>query len=73
MQLEQLSDLDELILRCRSDCARDHIREAVLAYKSGAYRASIVATWTAIVFDLIDKIRELSISVWECRSKRLAC
>jgi|LQAB01.1.fsa_nt_gi hypothetical protein len=62
MPLEQLSDLEELILRCRSDNARGHIREAVLAYKAGAYRASIVSAWTAIVFDFIDKIRELTIS-----------
>ena len=62
MQLEQLSDLDELVLRCRSEGAKGHIREAVLAYKAGAYRASIVATWTALVFDFIDKVRELSIA-----------
>jgi hypothetical protein len=27
-----------------------------------AYRASIITTWTAVVYDLIDTIRELAIS-----------
>jgi len=62
MSIEQLTDLEELVLRCRSDGAKVHIREAVLAYKAGAFRISIVATWTAVVFDLIDKVRELAIS-----------
>jgi len=31
-------------------------------YRASAYRASIVSTWIAVVFDLIDKIRELSVS-----------
>lgn len=62
MSIEQLTDLEELMLRCRSRGAKEHIREAVLAYKAGALRVSIVATWTAVVFDLIDKVRELAIS-----------
>ncbi|WP_352000165.1 hypothetical protein VVT58_21230 (plasmid) [Sphingobium sp. SJ10-10] len=59
--LERLSDLDELILRCRTDEAREHIAEAVASYRGGAYRATIVMSWIAVVFDLMDKVRDLSI------------
>lgn len=59
---ERLSDLDELVLRCRTVQSRDYIAEAVSCYRAGAYRACIVNVWIAIVYDLIDKIRELSIS-----------
>lgn len=58
----QLSDLDELILKCRSPQAQNYLRDAVLSYKAGAYRVCIVATWIAVVFDFIEKIRELMIS-----------
>ncbi|MCJ2021199.1 hypothetical protein MKK84_27920 [Methylobacterium sp. E-065] len=57
-----LTDLDELILTCKTERARDYIQEALLSYRSGAYRAAIVVTWIAVVFDLVDKIRELSLS-----------
>ena len=54
-----LADLDELILSCRSAAARGYMAEAVACYRAGAQRASIVATWTAVLFDFIDKLREL--------------
>ena len=57
-----LADLDELVLQCRDDRARSFIAEAVACYRGGAYRAAIVATWVAVCFDLIDKLRELSIA-----------
>ena len=60
--MERLSDLDELILRCKTIQSREYITEAVSCYRVGAYRAVIVNTWIAIVYDLIDKFRELSIS-----------
>jgi hypothetical protein len=60
--LERLSDLDELVLRCRTEEAREHIAEAVASYRGGAYRATIVMSWIAVVFDLMDKVRELSIA-----------
>jgi hypothetical protein len=58
--LERLSDLDELILSCRTDKSKEYISEAVACYRAGAYRAVIVNTWIAIVYDLIDKMRELA-------------
>jgi hypothetical protein len=57
-----LADLDELVLRCRTEEGRKYITEAVTCYKAGAYRACIVATWVAVVYDLISKIRELALS-----------
>jgi len=60
--MDRLADLDELVLRCRTQNARDYIAEAISCYRIGAYRATIVSTWIAVVFDIIDKLRELSIS-----------
>ena len=60
--MERLTDLDELVLRCKTEAARGYIADAVNCYRGGAYRACIVSTWIAVVFDLIDKLRELSIS-----------
>ncbi|KRB05985.1 hypothetical protein ASD91_04550 [Pseudomonas sp. Root68] len=55
-----LNDLDELILSCDDPRSRQYIEEAVLCYKAGAYRSSVVACWIAVAFDLVDKIRELA-------------
>jgi hypothetical protein len=60
--MERLADLDELTLRCRTDLSKSYLAESVAAYRAGAYRASIVAAWVAVVFDFIDKIRELSLT-----------
>lgn len=59
---EQITNLDELILRCRTDQSKEYIQEAMDCYRAGAFRACIVSTWIALVFDLIDKIRELDLS-----------
>jgi hypothetical protein len=55
-------DLEELLLRCRSKNAQGYLREAVDCYRIGAYRACVITTWVAVAYDLIDKLRELSIS-----------
>lgn len=57
-----LEDLDELTLRCRDVRAREYIKEAVTSYRAGAFRASIVSTWIAVCFDLMEKFRELSLA-----------
>jgi hypothetical protein len=56
----RLADFDELIVRCRDEQAREHIAEAVASYRAGAFRACIVTTWIAVVYDIINKIRELA-------------
>lgn len=56
-----LGDLDELVLRCRTEEARSYVSEAVRCYKAGAFRACVVAAWIAVVYDLLAKIRELAL------------
>ena len=60
--MHSLTDIEALVLQCNSDSSRLYVAEAISCYKAGAYRSAIVSTWIAIVFDLIDKIRELAIS-----------
>jgi hypothetical protein len=57
-----LADLDELILRCHDERARSYIVEAVGCYRAGAYRSAIAATWVAVCYDIIDKLRDLSLA-----------
>lgn len=57
-----LVQLEELVLRCRDVQARRYIAEAVACYNAGAYRACIVTTWIAVVFDIIGKLRELDMT-----------
>ena len=59
---ETLADIEALSLKCRSEQSKDYIAEALHCYKASAYRAAIVTTWIALVFDLIDKVRELSLA-----------
>ena len=54
--------LDELVLRCRTERAKSHISEAVACYRSRAFRACVVTSWIAVVYDFIDKLRELELS-----------
>jgi len=38
------------------------IAEAVKSYRAGAFRSAIVATWIAVCFDIMEKIRELALA-----------
>lgn len=58
----QFSDLDELLSKVRNTHAKKYFNEAIVAYRSGAYRASVISTWIAICVDIIEKVRELSVS-----------
>lgn len=62
MATEFLADLDELVLKCYSKESRSYIKEAIDCYRAGAFRACIVQTWIAVVFDFIHKLKELEIS-----------
>jgi hypothetical protein len=62
MSSNHLVDIDELALKCRDEAARSYIAEAVQCYKSGAYRSCVVATWIAVVFDIVYKLRELDLT-----------
>ena len=54
-----LIDLDELILKVRDQLSRRYYKEAIRSYQAGVYRAAIISTWIAVVYDIISKIREL--------------
>lgn len=58
---EAFIDLDELVAVCRDKLAKKFIQEAVACYRAGAYRSCIVATWNAVVFDFLHKMRELEL------------
>lgn len=55
-----LSDLDDALLLVRDRTSRSYVEEAVVAYRAGAYRAAVVSTWIAVVYDTVTKLRELS-------------
>ena len=59
---DTLADLDTLTLKCRAERSREYIAEAIQCYRAGAYRSTIVNTWIATVFDLVDKIRDLALA-----------
>jgi hypothetical protein len=59
---DSIANLDELALLCRDDRARAYIAEAVNCYRAGAYRSAIVAAWIAVCYDVIDKLRELTLA-----------
>lgn len=60
--IERLTDLDELVLRCRTEQAKVYISEAVACYRIGAFRSCIVATWVAVVYDILHKLDELTLT-----------
>jgi hypothetical protein len=56
-----LVDLDELVLMVRDHNSRAYIGEAINTYRSRAYRSALLATWIAVAYDIISKIRELDV------------
>lgn len=60
--MSSLSDIDELITRCYSPKAQEYIKDAVSSYEAGATRSAIIMAWIAVVYDLIDKAREIALS-----------
>jgi len=59
--IEGLSGIEALAVRCNSEQLKGYMAEAIRCYRSSAYRVAIVSTWIVVVFDLIDKIRELAL------------
>lgn len=57
-----LSNLDELIQKVRNIHSKNYLNESISSYRAGAYRASLITTWIAVCVDIIEKIRELSLS-----------
>ena len=55
-----VTDIDILVLDVRDSESRRLISEAISAYRGGAFRSAIVATWIAVIYDIIAKARELT-------------
>jgi hypothetical protein len=69
---ERLADLDELVLRCKDEHARNCIAEAVACYRAAAFRSSIIATWLAVALDFIHKLQQLDLAGDANAKNRLA-
>lgn len=54
-----LISFDQMALECLDENSALHIREAARCYEGGAYRAAIIATYVAVCFDLISKLKAL--------------
>jgi hypothetical protein len=52
--------VEDLVNAVRDHESRRYLKEAIDSYQVGAFRSAIVATWIAVAFDLIGKIRQLS-------------
>ncbi|MBX6030771.1 hypothetical protein ISE67_08730 [Pseudomonas aeruginosa] len=55
-----LTDIDSLALAVRDPESKRLIHEAISAYRGGALRSAIVATWIAVSYDIIVKAKELA-------------
>lgn len=56
-----LADFEELVLSVRDRNSREYIGEAAADYRSRCFRSAISAAWVAVTYDIISKIRELSL------------
>jgi len=57
-----LSNLDEILQQVRNIHSKNYLNEAIVSYRVGAYRASLITTWIAVCVDIIEKVRELSLA-----------
>ena len=54
-----LTDLDELVEKINKPHVKDCVNESLIAYRAGAYKASIATIWVAVCIDIIEKIKDL--------------
>ncbi len=54
------ADLDMMLVKVRDPKSRSYFMDAIRAYRSGALRPAIAATWVAVAYDIIGKYRELA-------------
>lgn len=59
--MTRFADLEELRLRVRDPLVARLFSEAASGYESNALRGAIVTLWTAVVFDIVAKLRELEL------------
>lgn len=72
MNSTRLSDLDELVQVVRDPVSRSYVLESINAYRGGAFRAAIVSTWVAVIYDIVAKLRELALSADRAASLQIA-
>ena len=68
----QLADLEVLLNSIPDENIRAYAAEAISSYSAGAYRAAIVSTWIAVIFDLYQKIRYLDEQYGDLAAKKCA-
>ena len=56
-----LTDIDTLCSSVRERGSRQLIEEAICAFRGGALRSAIIATWIAVAYDIISKAKELTV------------
>lgn len=61
MYKTSIYDLEELIKSTRNSKSKEYILEALHAYYAGAFNSAVCSIWIAVVYDIISKIREISI------------
>ena len=54
-------DLNGLVDRCLGTHSKRFVGEAVSIYRLGAFRSCVVATWVAVVYDIVEKLLNLSV------------
>ena len=59
--MTRFADLEEVRLRVRDPLVSQLFAEAVSAYDNNALRGATVTLWTAVVFDIVAKFRELEL------------
>ncbi|GAD01706.1 hypothetical protein [Agarivorans albus] len=59
---QHLSNLDEILQEVRNTHTKNYLNEAIASYRTGAYRAALITTWIAVCVDVIEKVKELSLS-----------
>ena len=61
-KMHLMIDIDELVHKCRDRNTKELIAEAVINYKSGAFRSAVVSAWIAVALDFNQKLRELAVN-----------
>jgi len=64
-------DLESLLPKIWSSNSKALLSEAIAAYKAGAYRASVISTWLAILVDLFDKASEIAVIEEKGKAKEI--
>lgn len=62
-----LRDMEELLNRIRDYEIKEYMKEALLCYNNKSYKACIILSMSAAMYDLHKKIKSLAPMIKECR------